>query len=170
MEDWEDGNLQEPLEGSIPMPVSPMNPGDTEKELLARVRTGDSEDWWDLAGEDGLPESVAFALLETGETGVIASLAQNPTTPRSVLTAIIGQGGDLADLARTNANAPADLKDESPIGDHSQDSIERYLADRQATPPQRRALLRAYESAPRPGGTQLGEAWATIAGNRPQSP
>lgn len=152
------------------MPVPPMNPGCSEKELLARVRTGDSEDWWDLAGEDDLPEPVAFALLKTGETGVIASLAQNPTTPRSVLTAIISQGGDLAELARTNANAPADLKDESPIGDHGQDSIERYLTDRQATPRQRRALMRTYESASHPGGTQLGEAWTTIAGNSPPTP
>ncbi|MCW3494150.1 hypothetical protein [Microbacterium sp. SSM24] len=132
------------------------------QQLRDLARTGDEHDRWLLAGRDDVDSDLFILLAEIGEEDVLVMLARNTATPGPVLELLSERGGVLADEARLNTNAPADLKDDSPIGSHSAHSIGLYLDERQATPSQRRALNREYERSAHPGGRRLGEVWEQV--------
>ena len=143
---------------------------ESERSLHERVASGSRDDRWDLAGREDLPESVYGALAESHDLGVLASLTQNVATPHTVLRHLAARTDEIGERAKLNPSAPIDLKDDSPLGSHSYDSVAKYLEARSATADQRREFLKRYERSPHPGGDRLGDVWhdvsTTIPGKR----
>lgn len=121
----------------------------------------DAERWW-LSGREDLSRNIFSALVEGSNHDVAASLALNYSTPPDLLERLAELHPDLHWIIAVNPNAAPRLKESAPLGSHSQDSINRYLDAKDATPGERRQLVALYESGPHPGIELLGVVWARI--------
>jgi len=101
-------------------------------------------------------------LLAAGDRQVAMALAANDAVPSSSLQELVERYPDLRSAVARNPNAPTALKDEVPIGALSGFSLQRYLDERRATPPQRMRLLEVFDAAPPGEGTALGALWSEI--------
>ena len=134
-----------------------------DEALRSQIADGTKTDRWHLAGKEGLPAWAYRALLNTGESEVIASLVQNPGCDPDVLDEIANRNGEsLAQYARINPNARPETKDPSPAGSHSTRSIDLYLTARNATIDQRRSFAERYKQSPVSGGPLIGEIWQSV--------
>lgn len=127
------------------------------------------ERWW-LAGRSDLTPEIVDLLTSSGDEPILTALAMNYALSSEQLEDVSKQVPSLASLVRANRNAHPDTKDLAPLGIHTQDSILKYLDDRQATKSQREALVALYEDNGHPGDPSLtlGIAWRAVAGDQPR--
>lgn len=90
----------------------------------------------------------------------MATLAFNATCPPELLRIIAETGDpDLAMLARSNPNAPADVKDLGHLIDQRPRSIDVYLTQRGATDEQRSKFAEIARQSDTENQLTVGEAW-----------
>lgn len=135
-----------------------------DAELRSILIGGSEADRWHLAGHESLPGWAFEALLRRGGDNVIAVLVHNPGVPASVLNEIAARSDDLGEAARVHQNAPAVLKEASPLTHHSARSLDIYLHEKHASDEQRRRFVEASRAANMVQHATVGEVWA--AANR----
>lgn len=124
--------------------------------------SGSTSERWRLSGREDLSREAFEALVKHSDEVVAGSLAQNYATPPDLLDQLAQRYPDLHEIIATNPNASADLKETTPLGSHSQDSINRFLDAKNATMEERRKLIALYEAGPHPGGPLLSSVWARV--------
>ncbi|MBO9570006.1 MAG: hypothetical protein J7503_14455 [Cellulomonas iranensis] len=140
-----------------------MTDGRLEHGQLVMIERGSRQDRLVLAGRHDLTPRVQFALASVAELDVARHLAANYSLDVQSLARLADRFEELRACVALNPNAPVDVIESVPIGDHSPLSIERYLEARGASRSQREALWHVYESAPHPGGELLADVWARLA-------
>ncbi|QCQ16616.1 hypothetical protein [Microbacterium sp. RG1] len=137
------------------------------EDEVTRIRLMAQDELWSASGRSDLSIEACEAIIEVGNEDARAGLAGNFDAPESVLGRLAERDDHVGVIARENPNAPADAKDQAPIGNLGNSAIVRYIEQRAASPDQAQALSEAYEHAPHPGGPPLGDVWREIVSRHP---
>lgn len=129
---------------------------------LAVARQGTSLDKRRLAVEKHLNDEVVDLLLHSGDTDVAASLARNTTVSTDTLQRLAELHPEHRHMTGRHPEAPVQLKEAVPIGDHINYALLRYYEQRGATDDVRRAIHQRYRTSPQPGGPLLGDVWREV--------
>jgi len=137
-------------------------PPPSTDDPLAVARQGPPFEKQRLAGEKHLSPEVVEVLLHSGDTDVAARLATNTTVTTDALQRLAELHPEHQRLIGRHPEAPVQLKEALPIGDHVNYALLRYYEQRGATDDVRRAIYQRYRTSPQPGGPLLGDVWREI--------
>lgn len=132
----------------------------SEGVAVSRIETAGADDLWFIAGESGLTTEECQAIIARADEETLGSLASNQEAPEEIIGRLAAYPDPVGEAAKTNPSAPVVVKDQLPLGAHSNASIASYLEQRQASPEEARHIADAYKKAPHLGGPLLGEVWA----------
>lgn len=137
-----------------------MTPSD-EAALRAVIENGSDVDRWHLARQEDLPAWAYDAIFAAGDRSVMPTLAFNATCPPELLRRIAEIGEpDVAMLARSNPNAPVDVKDLGRLRDQRPRSVDVYLTEKGATTQQRKDFAEIVRQTGFASQMTVGQAWA----------
>lgn len=127
------------------------------------VEQGEAQGRWEQATSPTTSEDTLFELASHPDPHVGMGVAGNVGASARVLRELCAHHPEFEEIARLNRNAPADMKDVSPLAEQSEDSVFVYLDERGATAQQRQHFVARFRRLRAPGGPTVGDVWRDIS-------